>query len=411
MRFRLLLLALLPGAAAPLSAQQTFSEPDLSWLDRAASLSQPLGSGGAGGLQWEWGAVLDVIGEWSEVDSLERINEVRPRSVALHGAARLEDFGRAFALVDFSGSGDGSDLILREAGGWLDLLPWNANLRFGKYFADVGAWNRTQLSEFPSPNLDGMRRDFFGGNLAVTGVELHQGFDFGGDGFRWSVGIANDMEGQDPDTVGNGVADRADGRNHFGQDGVDTWLGTARVEFGWNNNDNQMTLGASMVYAPDEIWYTYVNPDRILGNADDRSVRDEVRDFMAGIDFRYFKQLGPEQWHAATVEIWGKKNQYRMTSGPFDTRAGLGAWGMYELGFDQDWSGGYLLSYWETSHYDIEDEGSYNGIFLNRNIGPEHRIRVFFNHTNPGFARQKYYIGGIQYTFRFGAPRRSALLW
>ena len=404
-------LIFLGAAAAAAPGQQTpSSSPDLSWLARHEAQAGPLGDS-RGTPSFEWGALVDLIAEFSEVDSLERVNELRARSIALHGAARLDEFGRAYAVVDLSGGGDGSDLILREAAGWLDLLPFNANLRFGKYFADVGSWNRVHLSEFSAPNMDGLRRDFFGGNMAVTGIEIHQGFDFGGDGLRWSAGIASDREGQDPDLSGNGVSEDPDGRTRFGQDGLDTWMGTARLEYGWNNNDNEMTLGASAVYAPDEIWWTYVNPDHIPGNADDRSVRDELRDVLLGVDFRYAKELARDKWHAATAEVWLRRNQLRTSVGPLETRSSVGAWGMYEMGFSREWSGGYLASYWETSRYDVEDEAHHHGVFLNYNLGESHRIRTFFNHTNPGAFLEKYYMGGVQYTFDFGAPRRSALLW
>lgn len=398
------------GAFPAAYAQQTPSSPDLSWLARHESLAQPLG-GSRTNPSWEWGAVFDGIIEVSEADDLDRVNELRPRSIEFHGAVRVEDFGRAYAVLDYSGGGNGSDLILREAAGWIDLLPYDANLRFGKYFADVGAWNRTQLSQFPSPNLDGVRRDFFGGNLALTGIELHQGFDFGGDGFRWSLGIAADLEGQNPDAVGNGVADSPDGRTHFGRDGLDTWAGTARVEYGWKGGDDEMTLGASAVYAPDELWWTLVDPDGKPSNGDEFSVRDELRDALVGTDLRYAKDLGHDRWHAATAEIWLRHNQLRTTVGPLESHSSAGAWGMYELGFQQDWSGGYLVSYWETSRADVQDAAHYHGVFLDYTPTEGQRLRGFFNHSNPGFGLQKYYIGGFQYIFEFGAPLRSALLW
>jgi hypothetical protein len=410
MRSILLPTCIFLAAAGTAQAQETSSQPDLSWIARHEASAEPLG-GVRSNPSWEWGALADLIAEFSEADGLERVNELRARSLALHGAVRLEDFGRAYAVVDFSGGGDGSDLVLREAAAWLDLLPFDANLRFGKFFADVGGWNRVHLSEFPGPNMDGLRRDYFGGNMAVTGIELHQSFDYGGDGFRWSLGMSSDREGQDPDTVGNGVADSPNGTTRFGRDGLDTWMGTGRVEFGWKGADDTMTLGASAVYAPDELYWNFVDPDGNPTSGDEVAYRDELRDLLAGLDFRYHKELAGDAWHAATAEVWLRRNQHRMSTGPLETRTSVGAWGMYEMGLDARWSGGYLVSFWEASGFDAEDEAHYHGAFLTYAVADGHRARVFFNHTNPGFGLQKYYVGGIQYTFHYGAPRRSALLW
>ncbi len=401
-----LALALSPLVAA-VSAQETSQEPDLSWFGRGAEVPEALGTRSP----WEWGFLGDVMGEVTESQADPRFNELRFRSLDLHGAARIEDWARIYGTVDLAGGGSGSDLVLREAAAWFDALPLGMTLRAGKYFADLGAWNRTYVSDLASPNIDGVRRDFFGGNLALTGLELHQNLRKEGEGLRWSLGIAAQAEGQDPDRVGNGVVNVPDGKQTFGLDGIDRYAATARLEYGWRSPHDALALGASAYYAPKEKRVFQINPDNVVGTADDAFTREKVRSAIVGIDFRYRADLEGTRWHASTAEFWLKEAEHRDRFGVLGSNPSTGAWGQYVYGLDEHWSGGVLLSYWELSAGTGEVAASQNGAFVDYRIDELQRLRVFFNHTNPGPLIEKYFLAGLQYTFTFGAPHRSGLSW
>ncbi len=360
------------------------------------------------------GLTLDLITELSEVEeSHNRFNTARARSVQFQADSVLEDFGRAYATLDVSDGGDGSDLILREAAIWIDYLPGNFTFRTGKYFSDLGAWNGVLPSEFPAPNLDGVRKEYLGGNLSASGCELHHYFDFGADRLRWSVGIATDLQGQDLDAPGNGLQDPEFGTQPFGRRGIANWAGTARVawmrEF---SSHSRGTLGGSFLYTPERTTFTFVNPDGVLGTADDQTLRDELRQALVGMDLSLqYDDPDGSGWDRFAVEVWHDNSQFRSpSSGALKMDGSTGYWGLYEHAFDDFWSAGALSSWYQRRGLDMQDEGSHYSAFVAYRFTEKNRVNLFFTHTNPGFGIEKFFTVGAQWVVDLGAPRRAAAL-
>ena len=407
--FPLLLSLAMPAFATPAAAQN----PDESWREAQAAdgaVQEPEE------VPWydvvDIGFLVDGLMEWTEADDQpDRFNVLRLRSLQMHLASEVTDFGRVYATVDFADGGDGSELILREAAAWVDELPLGLKLRGGKYFADIGAWNRVYVNELPSPNMDGVRRDYLGGNLVTTGIELHRSYELGeSDQLRWSIGFAGDAEGQDVDAPQNGLLE-PDGITAFGRTGVENWAGTFRLQWDQNWESSALSLGASTFVAPNEIAFGLVDPDGMPGNADDITTRDELARSLFDFDVTFTQELGEESFHAVTFELWLKDAEFRSPAGPIVSEDSLGGWGMYEYGFDQHWSAGALLSLWQRSDMPVEDRASFHELFGSYHFSPTNRLRAFVTHANPGKGLQKYFTVGAQWTYSFGGPRRRGLDW
>lgn len=356
----------------------------------------------------ELGLTMDLISEWSSADQFDRFNQVRLRSLQFQAAGQLQDVGWAYAVMDFSDGGGGSDWVLREGAAWITDLTEGFQFRAGKYYADLGAWNRVYAHEFPAPNYDSVRRSFLGGNLALTGVEVHNAFETESSRARWSVGLAGDAEGQDVDLKGNGL-DQDSGLTSSGRRGLQNWAAHGRFEYSGEWDERTIwTVGTSAFLAPDRVQFTRIDPDGIPGSLDDRTRRDELRQFLAGVDFQYRTQSAyGEAWEHFSLEFWYEDAEYLDRNRRVDSDRKLGSWLMYEYGFNESWSVGGLLSWNERPALAFDDAEAYRSLFATFRIAPDHFLRAFFSHSNPGLGMQKYYAGGLQWVWTLGAARRG----
>ncbi|HEX9792919.1 MAG TPA: hypothetical protein VGC54_02960, partial [Planctomycetota bacterium] len=313
----------------------------------------------------ELGITMDMLGEFSEVDNpsradapkFDRYNRFRVRSLQLHGAARLDWVGWAYAAIDVSDGGDGSDFILREAAAWIDALPGGFSLRAGKYYADFGTLNRYYLNELVAPNMDGVRPAYLGGNLTMTGVELHQRNEFDSSVLRFSVGAGSEFESHHADAPDNGIDDTPDTLTRTRRRGIDNWAGTARAEWdtslwqGWGAR-----FGASGFYAPRQPQFTAVaGKDGILGSADDRLARADLEHTVLSGDFTLVWEHDEESFDSFTTEaLWDHADLGAGTGARARREASLGAWVLWRHVFDPHWSIGAMTSVWQKP--DIQQE-------------------------------------------------------
>ncbi|MCH2113162.1 MAG: hypothetical protein MK213_09915 [Planctomycetes bacterium] len=349
----------------------------------ATSLFGPeITSGWAFDEAMRFGVLMEGVGEFSEADEITRLNRLRMRSMELHIDGVVESLGRAYLIADFSDGGNGGEFLLREAAAWLDPLTPELQLRVGRYYADVGAWNRTHVSDFPGINLDGVRRAFLGGQLAMTGVELHRSRDAGG--LRWSLGLAGDVESQDPDEPGNGVSRVADTP---GRTGMKHWAMTGRIE-----KKGDWLWGASLYYTPAELHRSQ------SGNV------VELDTLLLEGDVRHTRDLGGGQWKDSSAEIWLRRGSALHGSGVDSQQQAFGFWGQYAEGWNSEWSGGLIASWWQ--HFGgLQTEGAFHSGYVECLLGREHRVRMSLSHTNPGAGEQKFFAVGLQWSLGFGEPR------
>lgn len=366
------------------------------WWEEGDELTQPI----------DFGLVFDFFAAFSEKrNSINSYNELRVRSAQLHLNAPVDEVASLYATVDFADPGDGGEFELREAAARINQLPlpfWpkNFQLLVGQYFADLGAWNTVLANEFPAPQLDGVRRTFLGGNLAARGIEAHHSIPFRDGSFRWSLGLASEVEGQNVDANEYGVPVEDD-FPASGRFGVQNGAATGRTEMQWYfSAENSLRLGMSGLFAPSEIQYTTV-PGK-------GAVRDETSHWLAGFDAGYRWQVGEEESHEVSVEVWLDDSEYRVgTPSALVGERERGEWLMYEYVMNRNWSFGGLASRFDQLTPREEVDGSYDEIWASYHFSTANRFSLFFTHNNPAPGEQKWYAVGGQWVFALGSPRDS----
>jgi hypothetical protein len=377
-------------AALPAGREQ---EP---WWEQGDEMDLPI----------DFGLVFDFFAAFSEKsNSANSYNELRVRSAQLHFFAPVDEVASLFATADFADPGDGGDFVLREAAARIQHLPlpiWpqNFHLLVGQYFADLGAWNTVLANEFPAPQLDGVRRAYLGGNLAARGIEAHHSLPFRDGNFRWSLGLASEVEGQNVDANEYGVpADPAAPAG--GRYGISNATATGRTEMKWFlGADSTLRLGASGLYAPNEVLTTSVP-----GTG---TVRDETTHWLGGFDAGYRWQVSEEASHEFSFEMWLDDSEYRVgTPSTLVEERGRGEWLMYEYVMNRNWSFGGLVSRFEQPTALEQADASYDSLWASYRFSPANRFSFFVTHNNPAPGEEKWYSVGGQWVFALGAPRQS----
>ncbi len=376
--------------AEPVDGQQGELNPLESLANGLLGDKEELGQAFDGALLY--GVLLDAVGEFSEADDVDRLNKLRVRSLEFHGAGELSGVGDGYVVADLSDGGNGSEFVLREAAAWFSGLPGGTHLRAGKYYADLGRWNRVYASDLPSLNIDGVRRAYFGGNIALTGLELHGGRSRDGSG--WSVGIAGDIESHDPDVPGNGLS-RIGGPG--ARTGIRNWAATGRFHSG----RPELMFGLSSYYSPGEMHQT---SGGVL----------ETETLIAGVDLSSLRRFGGDRWRQWSLEAWRKGGDSYLESVPplfgvteLDNQKAWGWSGQASFGLDKTWSFGGLASSWQHFPSASNERGHYLSSFVDHSFGSSHRIRFSFSHVNPGPGVQKFYALGVQWTLGFGSQRAT----
>ena len=357
----------------------------------------------------ELGMNIDLIAEFTEAaGGIEEYNDLRIRSAQLNFAAPVEGVGRAFVTFDLSDGGNGTDIVLREAGALLsnlagDTVPGQVDLRVGKYLADLGAWNTVFANEFPAPSLDGVRRGFFGGNMVMSGAELHHNIPFSNGSFRWSLGVAGDTESQDVDAFGNGLGVDSD-LSPSGRRGAGNWTGTLRAAMQFDlGSGMRARVGASGLFAPKEIVFTNLG-----GGVTERG---EVDHHMVGFDAGLlFEVPDSDMAHELSFEIWLDDNEYRTGVNTYQSEEARGEWMLYQFTYSPQWSAGALVSRNDVLGLSAMDlDASYHSGFMNYSLSEQSIVTMFVTHTNPQQLAEKFFTVGMQLTMDLGASRNNAI--
>jgi hypothetical protein len=354
------------------------------------------------------GMTIDMFAEFTEKEgSIEEFNDLRIRSAQLNFASPIYGTGHAFVTLDLADGGDGADFILREAGAWIedfggDFMPGRLDAQVGKYFADLGAFNTVMANEFAAPSLDGVRRSFLGGNLVMTGAELHHGMPIEDGYFRWSAGLAGDVESQDVDAFGNGVVDTS--ALAVGRRGFSNWAGTARATLQLNFGSGMAgRFGASAYYAPEQPIFT----DLGGGSIERLDARTKMRGLDAG-----FRWDVPDSTasHEFSAELWLSDSEYRSGPGALDQDDSRGEWAMYEFVYNSNWSAGALFSRNDILGLAVQDDdAAYHSAFLTYSANENNHFSLFGTHTNPGYTLEKFFTIGAQWIFDLGAKRDNSI--
>lgn len=412
----------LAGAAAARAQDPAAAEPppaEFSVYDDPTRMPGFMGQSRAGFLTRfdnsfnpAFAVVIDALGELSDNrDNGARFNQFRVRTLELNAASRLDPLGWGYATVAFVDTGLEREVELEEAALWLDQLPANFSLRGGRFLADFGKWNTFHTHDKPFVHEDAVRREYFGGPLFLTGVELHHFFGLGEVPVRWSVGVSSSAEGDDHDAQPGG-ADHAHDGEFVGRRGLSNWNYTGRITGQHDVGDNgYFQWGFSALYNPAAIEIEA----ELLPGGGERLAREEFRKAVAAIDLTYRAvQARAQTAQTVSLEFWRDQSEFHDPAENKVSEGHNGVWGFAEYAFSPRWSSGLIGSWAE--HATALDGGSFfgggaalaeTGAYLTWNLSEFHRIRLQVDHLNPGGGFENSWVVSLQWTGLMGVHAHS----
>jgi len=293
--------------------------------------------------------VFDTVASASQdnVASNPEADGLSIRSVEIDLASRIDPMGWAYMVASFE---DGS-FSLEEAAFFMDRLPANMSLRVGQFLSDFDKWNTVHQHDLNYVFEDGVREAFFGGNLRMTGVELHQFTGIGELPVRWSLGVGSDFRGQKVEGDGSPVNGHnqdflsgAAGNRGFRQYGY-----TARVTAQQDVDTNGfLQYGVSLFHTPDGLI------DNIDTNLDGVADVSQGRSQNTGVLELTYRNLDPSSRSSNTwtVEYWRNRRETLSGAGPAFASTNHDAnaiWGFYQHDFSPYWAVGAQAAWWQSA--------------------------------------------------------------
>jgi hypothetical protein len=222
------------------------------------------------------GLVIDTIAHASTSrESREGQDRLWLRAAELSLAAHVDPFGYGYAIFEGS-EGDSAEVI--EAAAVMNRLPANFTVKAGRLLADVTKFGQRHDHELPFVEKPGALREFLGGSLQGTGIELHQWFGLSDEiPLRWSLGMYSELEGHSHAIGFEHVHEHDHGADYKRK--LDNFSYTGRVTTYMDlDEENSLQFGASAWWAPDVPVHEETAP---------AGVRFHTRRALGGVDVTY----------------------------------------------------------------------------------------------------------------------------
>jgi len=306
------------------------------------------------------------------------------RSVELNVAAAVDPFAKAYAVFNASAdpiTGE-SSLGVEEAALQTTSLPWNLELKAGRFFGEFGRLGYIHDHELPFVNRPLALAEYIGGESRTDGLQLN-----------WLVPIEHYVSL----TVGAG--------NQFGGDNPPNYVGDFRNGSGvnyWGRLSTYFDLtpnisiepGISGLWNPntDAQWAAAggVNPPfpSVAGNT---FTERERRLWGADLVLSY-KPLRNNQFQSLTwgTEVLYSDNRYDVTdsSGSALSSRSIGSVGLYSYltyKFHRQWSAGFLFEYVENQVNNQDKTYAYSP-YITWALSHWNQLRLQYTYTEPNAA-------------------------
>jgi hypothetical protein len=381
------------GAALLFVSPQSFAQQDnqnpLRGLDLDARMLEQtfpgfMGSGSGYTSRFDpsfnpaMGLIIDSLATFSE-ERGEEVDQFDLRSVEINLASRIDPLGWAYLVAAF----EEDEFELEEAVFIMDQLPANLSIRAGKMLADFGKWNTIHLHDKNYVFEDGVRSAFFGGNLNVTGVELHQWTGIGDVPVRWSLGVHSNFGGHGHGEEEGGGAHAHGGE--FASGAIDnrgleefafTGRGSAQQDFGANGF---IQYGVSFFHTGEGLVDRHdINDDGIIDEEFGLGQTTVALDFtLRSVD------AGARTADTFSVELWRNQRDGLTPADEIVGRDANGIWGFYQHDFSPQWGAGVQGAWWQDALTDLgsdwftgAESGSQRAVFVTRNFSEFNRMRL-----------------------------------
>jgi hypothetical protein len=298
------------------------------------------------------------------------------RAAELGIAASIDPYARAYAFL----TGSADEFEVEEAAIVTTSLPYNLQVRAGRFFADFGRLAKFHPHEYAFVNTPLSLERIVGGESKADGVELSYLFPtpfF----LRGTMGGYNKLGAE------NERLDDTKSRawSRF------TYLGRLQTYFDLTN-DHSIELGSTLAYTP---------AVRIPGGAagSDRT--------LSGIDVTYrYQPLGSTLYQGFTLggEFFGNSERVERASG-FRRMFAPGGYAYGEAKINREWSAGFLFDNAPSLSSPGKKTNSYSP-FITWNLSEFNRLRFQYSYFDDNVKEEKAESGNqffLQWTTVLGS--------
>lgn len=392
-------------------------------LDAAASAQQDPGAPSFPGFMGQGGAfttrfdnafnpaislAFDGLAVASESDE-HALNDARLRLLELGLASRIDPLGWAYAMIAFEDDGEDSEVALEEGAMWLDdALPGNFSLRGGKYLADFGKWNTIHLHDRAYVFMPGPAEEFFGGELNVSGLEIHHWFGAGDLPVRWSLGLAPRFGGHahgHEEEVG-GPAETPFASEALERRTPSQFLYTGRVTAQHDVGANGFfQWGVSTIHTPAGL---AAPADLDLDGLPDAEFEAGQTTLAVDLTLR-LPDASAQTAHTASLEFYAnRRDAWDAAATALAEREANGLWGYYEFALSPSWSAGVFGSWHQAAGNDLGAEwftgaeaASARALFATWTLSHYNRLRLQLGQESP-VAGETSWTVALQWTVILG---------
>jgi len=299
--------------------------------------------------------------------------DANQRSVELNLAASVDPFAKAYAVLNASAdpiTGEAT-LGVEEAALVTTSLPWNLEVKAGRFFAEFGRLSYIHDHELPFVNRPLVLDRYIGGESRTDGIQVNYLLPIP-HYVSLTLGMGDQIGGDNPP---NKVGDY----RNFNQ--LNFW-GRGSTYFDLTP-DVSFETGVSGLWNPD----TDGRGDPIV-QANGSTLTERERR-LVGADFVVsFKPLQNNQFQTLTwgTEVLLSNNRFNVASPDSDTyKRSVDSYGLYSYlayKFHREWSAGFLFD-WVESAQDNKDQTFAYSPFITWNPSHWSQLRLQYTHTDP----------------------------
>jgi hypothetical protein len=302
------------------------------------------------------------------------------RSVELNAAASVDPFAKAYVVANASAdpvTGE-SSLGIEEAALQTTSLPWNLELKAGRFFGEFGRLAYIHDHELPFVNRPLVLDQYIGGESRTDGVQVNWLLPVE-HYVSWTAGVGNNFGGDSPNPDHPGA--------YRGLTGLNFW---SRLSTYFDLTPNwQLETGVSGLWNPstEDRGGAIVQPNGV-------STLTEKERRLAGVDWKVsYVPLRDNQFNRIT---WGTEVLYSdgyylsdpdgVASNGDEHNKSVGSTGMYsylEWKWHRQWSTGFLFDFVE-SPYDKHDRTFGYSPYITWAISHWNQLRLQYTHTEHG---------------------------
>ncbi len=302
--------------------------------------------------------------------------DANQRSVELNAAASVDPFAKAYVVANASAdarTGE-STFTIEEAALQTTSLPYNLEVKAGRFFGEFGRLGYIHDHELPFVNRPLVLDQYIGGESRTDGLQVN---------YLLPVPQYVSM------TVGFG--------NQFGGDVPPNNVGDFRQLGGWNywgrlSSSFDITPDISLEPGVSGLWNPKTQDRNGPLTQPDGSTLTERERRLEGIDFVLsYKPLRNNQFESLTwgTEVLRSDNRYDVNNGinPVFSRS-VGSLGMYTYvtyKFHRQWSAGFLYDWVENAQNNKDKTSAYSP-YVTWALSHWNQLRLQYTYTDPNAA-------------------------